>query len=152
MEPVTVRLCTAQEIYGADNAAALWAEYAAESAIPEIGEHNPQTGMYRAMEDAGLLHTFGAFRGEALVGVLSMLVSMIPHFGRVIASTESFFVREADRKSGAGMVLLKMAEGRARELGAVAFYASSPVGSRLERVLGRVGYRPANTLFVKGLA
>jgi len=147
----TIRRCSAAEIYTAPNADALWAEYAAESALPELGPRNPQVEMYQAMEDAGVLAAFGAFRGDTLVGALALLISVVPHFGRAIATTETYFVRAEDRCGGTGAMLLKAAEEYARSRGAVAFFVSAPAGGRLERVMPRMGYRASNATFVKGL-
>lgn len=151
MDPVTIRQCHAAEIYNAPNAAALWAEYAAESATAEMGPHNPQIALYQTLEDTGVLTVFGAFRDEALVGVIVTLISMVPHFGRTIATTESFFVRKEDRKGGTGAALLAAAEAFARQRGVTAYYVTAPTGGRLERALPHLGYRASNTVFVKGL-
>lgn len=147
-----IRLCTPREIFSAPNVSALWEEYARESAAPELGEHDPQVDMYEAMWAAGALYALGAFDDEQLVGVIVLLVSSVPHFGKRIATTESFFVRRAARSRGLGLRLLRAAEVLAADQGAQAFYVSSPAGGALEQVLPRAGYRHANALFVRRLA
>lgn len=151
MDPITLRQCRAVEIYAAANAAALWAEYAAESSIPELGPHDPQIPIYQNLEDAGVMTVFGAFLGEELAGMITVLISVVPHYGRKIATTESFFVCAKARSSGAGVKLLKAAEDYARAAGAVAFFVSAPAGGRLERVMPHWGYRESNRVFVRGL-
>lgn len=133
------------------NLADLLAEYAQESALDALGSANPQFETYRQMQAMGVAHVLAAFQDEALVGFLVLLVSVVPHFGKPIASTESYFVAQASRKTGAGLKLLHEAEQIARQLGAVGFFVSAPTGSRLAQVLPGVGYRETNRLFFRGL-
>lgn len=149
MEPITIRPCTVADIESAPNA--LLAEYGRESAIPELGPVNPQFPIYKVMEANGSVRMIGAFRGDQIVGFIALLVSVLPHFGVVVGTTESFFVASHDRKSGAGLRLLRAAEDMAREMGAVGFFVSTPVGSRLERVMPGIGYRETNRVFFRSL-
>ncbi len=151
MEPVTIRLCQACEIYNAPNAAVLWDEYAREAMPAELSYHAPQVEAYERLYQAGVLHPFGAFRGDELVGVLAMIVTQVPHYDRPIATTESFFVCADARKGGAGTGLLKAAENHAKALGARALFISAPANSRLDLILPKVGYRLSNHIFVRGL-
>src|SRR5207302_758034 len=77
------------------DAAALLAEYSAECSIPEIGTPNPQREMYAKMESCGLMHSFGAFEGDDLVGFATILVCVLPHYGKKIATVESLFLAKA---------------------------------------------------------
>jgi GNAT superfamily N-acetyltransferase len=104
------------------------------------------------LEQVGTAHTIGAFREDDLVGFIIVLVAVLPHFGRRVASTESFFVAQSERKSGAGLQLLREAERLARELGAVGFFVSAPIGSRLASVMPRARYREASTIFFRSFA
>lgn len=134
------------------NLFALFAEYAQESATPELGVPDVQLEMYRQMEAAGALKILGAYQGNTLIGFLVMLVTVVPHFGRLIASTESYFVTKSARRGGTGIKLLRCAEQLARDLGAVAFFVSAPSGGRLAQVMPRMGYRETNRIFMRGLA
>lgn len=149
----TVRPCTIADLERAPNADALLAEYTAESAIPELGPtvRQAELAQYKAMEAAGLLHMLGAFRGDGLmVGFLTLLIAPLPHFGgRPVASTESFFVAAPERRSGAGLKLLRAAEQRAAEQGAAGLLMSAPVGGRLAQVLPRAGYRETSRVFFR---
>ena len=106
--------------------------YADESAIPGMPRPNRQNQMYLQMEQAGLIHWAGAFVGVQLVGFVSLLVSVLPHYGATVGTTESFFVDPEYRKTGAGKMLLREAEKIAASLGAVALLVSAPSGGRLE--------------------
>lgn len=151
MEPVEIRSCTVAEMEHAPNLADLLAEYAIESAIPGMGPPKAQLETYRQLEAVGALHLFGAFQGDALVGFLVMIVSVLPHYGALVASTESYFVACKARKSGAGLKLLQEAENLARILGVAGFFVSAPIGGRLERVMSGKGYRETNRVFFRGL-
>lgn len=152
MAPVEIRRCAFAEIEHAPGLAGLMAEYDAESAMPELAPHSPQFDTYHALEQLGTAHTIGAFQGNDLVGFIIVLVAVLPHFGRRVASTESFFVARSVRKSGAGLRLLREAEHLAQELGAVGFFVSAPIGSRLEAVMPKAGYREASTIYFRGLS
>jgi hypothetical protein len=152
MEQLAIRPCTVADIESAPNLASLLSEYGGESAIPELGPVNPQFPLYKAMEANGSVRMIGAFQGAEIVGFVALLVSVLPHFGVVVGTTESYFVASADRKSGAGLGLLHAAEDMARELGALGFFVSAPVGSRLERVMRGIGYRETNRVFFRSLA
>ncbi|QQV54340.1 GNAT family N-acetyltransferase [Ralstonia syzygii subsp. celebesensis] len=130
----------------------LLAEYAAESGIPELGAAHAQVEIYRALEAGGVLHVLGAFRGDDLVGFAFVLVSVLPHFGQVVGTTESYFVTRDARKGGAGLALLRAAEKLSRERGAKAFMVSAPAESRLTCVMPGAGYRETNRVFFKALA
>jgi GNAT superfamily N-acetyltransferase len=148
-----VRPCSFGELEKAPNIADLVAEYAAESATAGLGPVNPQWRMYEAMEAAGMARLLCAYQDGVLVGSLVLLVSVVPHFGVPIASTESFFVTAAARKNGAGPMLQREAERMARDMGAVGFFISAPTGSRLAEVMSKAkGWRETNRVFFRELA
>ena len=151
MKPLII-LSTVANMEREPNLAALFAEYAQESATPELGTPDVQLEMYRQMEAAGALKILAAYDESAtLVGFMVLIVSVVPHFGRCIASTESYFVTKSARGGGTGIKLLHCAEQLARDLGAVAFFVSSPSNGRLAKVMPRMGYRETNRVFMRGL-
>jgi GNAT superfamily N-acetyltransferase len=149
MANLDIRRGTVLELECAEGMDRLLAEYSAESAIKEIGPHNPQWQSYRAMEQAGMLSTFIASDGDQVVGFLLLLLPVLPHFGRCVAVTESYFVAQAHRKTGAGTHLRLAAEAAAAAAGARGMLMSSPEGGQLGQVLPRVGYRKTNETFFK---
>ena len=152
MEPISVKPFPIADFEAAPNMAELLAEYAQESALDELGAANPQFATYRQMEAMGAARMLAAFQGDTLVGFLVVIISVVPHFGKPVASTESFFVAQAARKTGAGLKLLHEAEQIARESGAVGFFVSAPTGSKLADVLDNLKpYRETNRLFFRGL-
>ena len=89
---------------------------------------------------------------ELLVGFVTVLVSVFPHVGVLMASTESLFVAKEYRKTGAGLKLIRSAESCAKEGGAPCLFISSPFGGNLAEVLPQVGYTETNRVFFRNLA
>lgn len=152
MDQLTVRRCTVAELEHAQGFSVLGEEYAAESSRADLGTCHPQVGAYKQLESIGLMHFAGAWIGEELVGLVSVGVTTVPHYVGPIATTESYFVRQHARKSGAGKLLLDIAEDIALERGAVGLFVSAPTDSRLSVVLPRTGYQRTNEVFFKRLA
>lgn len=151
MEPAIIKRCTLDQIEAAQNLPALLEEYGAESSIDGLGKQDMQGDTYRALEATGLLHIAGAWVGEELAGFIAVLVSVLPHYGKKVCISESYFVASAHRKSGAGLLLLKEAERIGEEHGAAGVLLSAPTGGRLASVLPARGYRQTNDVFFKPL-
>jgi len=149
LSTITVRRCTSLELEQSPALSRLLAEYGEESGIPALGPQNPQFLTYQAMESAGISFAFGAFNDEGLVGFLIILVAVLPHFGRKVASSESFFVSPAAREGGTGLRLLHLAEEFAQEQGAAGLFVSAHTGGRLEQVLPRLAYNETSRVFFK---
>jgi GNAT superfamily N-acetyltransferase len=150
---VEIRPCSFDDLDASAEFPALLAQYAAESSHPELGAPCAQIETYRAMERTGMLHVIGAFAADQLAGFLLITVVVLPHYGVLAATAESFFVAPEYRKSGAGLRLLAAGEALARGLGARAMLVSAPVGGALSRVMSaRRSYRLSNEVFVKALA
>ena len=131
----------------------LIAEYAQESSIPEIGEIDPQPLMYAAMEQTGILQCIGAFEWNRLVGFANVLCSVLPHYGKKVATIESIFVARASRPGGIGLKLMEAAESHAKASGCTAILYSAPTAGSLERLLSakRKHYKRTNAIFCRSL-
>lgn len=149
MTPITIRHCAATELLDAPNRHELWDEYALESSINGLPHPNVQIDMYRMLEQQGVIQLIGAFDDTKLIGFVAVLANVLPHYGVVMAITESFFVSKAYRKTGAGLKLLRAAEGHARSIMAPGLLVSAPFGGRLAEVLPHVGYDETNRVFFK---
>jgi GNAT superfamily N-acetyltransferase len=149
---IDIHRCTIAEIEAAPNLAEVLAEYARESSIQEMGPASAQFETYRALEATGMFHPIGAFENGRLVGFIFPIVVVLPHYGVLAATVESFFVPQADRKKGIGLFLIHQAEVLAKGLGAKALLFSAPAGGSLAQVLPGRGYRHSNNVFVKGMA
>lgn len=146
-----IRPCKVEDIRNATGIDSLLGGYADESSISEIGNYFPNWETYVAMEDAGILHVIGVFNGDTIVGFASVLITELPHYSRVVATTESFYVDLNHRKSGTGQSLLRVIEALAIDLGASTLLVSAPHNGRLEKLLPHKGYRETNRVFTKAL-
>jgi GNAT superfamily N-acetyltransferase len=131
----------------------LLAEYAAECSLPELGEIAPQYYLYEAMERSGTLRSFGVFNDDRLVGFATLLLYVLPHYGKKVATTESIFISAAQRVTGIGSKLLDFIENYARENDCTAVLYSAPTGSQFAKLLGlQKTYRHSNDTFIRSLA
>jgi GNAT superfamily N-acetyltransferase len=151
---VVIRRVSVDEVFDEKGFQALRDEYEAEaSRDPALRNKEPDRKGYDALVRAGLMVALGAFAGERLVGVATVLFSPVLHAGmEYIAVTETLFVAKAHRAGGLGLRLLRAAEAVAAEHGAKGLYVSAPTGGVLERVLPRRGYRETNKVFYRSFA
>jgi GNAT superfamily N-acetyltransferase len=152
MRDIVIRECSPDELANASNFDGLCAEYAAESGIAEFGEHKVDLAMYRAIEATGIGCCIGAWRGDELVGFVALTLTLMPHYSQIVGSVVSHFVASSARKGGTGTRIRQFAERIAAERGAVGMMLSAPLGSRLDAILPRSGYRATHHLYFKGFA
>jgi hypothetical protein len=146
---LTIRLVGITDLLEAKE---LIAEYAAECSIPAIGEISPQAGMYEVLEHSGAFRCFGAFDGDRLVGFATVITTVFPHYGKMVATVESLFVASESRKGIAGTELLEAIDAYAEGTGCVAIVYSAPTGSRLEKLLsGKKRFSRTNEIFCRSL-
>lgn len=147
---IAIRKISISDIEAAPNLAALLDEYASESAIQGLPPPDAKMARYKQIESACILHTFGAYLGDLLVGFITVLTSILPHYSIPISTSESFFVAKEHRKTGAGFMLLREAERFAKEVGSNGILIVAPTGSRLCAVLSGAGYRETNRVYFRG--
>lgn len=149
---VMIRKTTVSEVETNENFPALAKEYAEESAIHGLPSPDEKLSVYRVIEASGVFHVYGAFLLDKLIGFISVLTPVIPHYGVMIAVSESFFVAKDQRRTGAGLKLLRAAEAHACSAGSPGMLVSAPLGGILAEVLPCVGYRETNRVFFKEMA
>lgn len=137
------------DILGAREFPALVEEYAAECAVEGLPPPRPRIEKYGPLEWTGQLHSFAAARDGRLVGFITVLATVLPHFDIQVAGAESFFVTASDRKRGAGLRLLAAAEDQARAMDSPGLMVCTPLAGRLFEILPRRGYVETNRVFFK---
>ncbi len=143
--------CSALEIINHPDFEELRKEYIAECANAHLPIPKEKLEMYKALDNSGTLHCFCAMEDEKMLGFVMLLAPILPHYGRLIAITESLFVAKAYRKSGAGLRLIRCAEKCAKELGSPAILSSAPLGGSLDKLLPRLKYTATNRAYIKDL-
>lgn len=147
---IAIKAVRASEIL---NSEALIAEYAAECSIPAIGKINPQGDIYAVLEQSGIMRCFMAYDGEQKIGFATMLMAVLPHYGKRIATLESLFIAKAHRSSSAGRELMRTVEAEAASSGCEGILYSSPAGGQLERLLeASKPYQRTNAVFFRRLS
>ena len=147
---LTIRACTISELMGVSNFNDLLEEYAEESSIPGLPKPSAKLDLYVNLETHGGMYTMCALYDGVLIGYISVLAPVLPHYSALVAVTESFFVAKEHRKTGAGIKLLRAAEDYAKSLKSPGLLVSAPFGGSLSDVLPRVGYAETNRVFFKG--
>lgn len=147
-----VRTITFGELESDPNFRWLIQAYAEESQLVGLPPANCQSDLYRQMEASGAFHVLGAYQNGELVGFLNFLVTVLPHYGAKVATTESIFVAQEFRRTGAGVKLIREMEKISAELGAVGALVSAPFGGRLADVMPGLKYRQTNQIFFKAIA
>lgn len=144
-----VRPCTIAEVFGSPEFLPLIEEYAAECAVLDLPHPRAQMASYEQLEVMGNLTAFGAWLDGALIGFIGVMLPKLLHYDETVAVSQSFFVGAAHRRTGAGLRLLKLAEGFSKEKKTPGFLVSAPLFSDLSDLLPQVGYTPCSAIFFK---
>lgn len=111
-------------------------EYSAECSLPELGPAVPQRELYATLEASGGFQAFGVYGAGGLVGFATVLVYVLPHYGKKIATTESIFVAKEYTGVTPALLMLNLHE-HARNSGCSEFMYSAPKGSRFDQRLSQ---------------
>jgi len=148
---IEIRKYTIGELDKAPNVLELFKEYEAESAIVGLPPISAKLDLYLYLEKNGSLTIFGAFLRDVLIGFVTVLAPVIPHYGIVVATTESIFVAKKYRMTGAGLKLLKAAEDHAITVGSPGLLLSAPKDGALMSLLPRLGYTETSRIYFRKL-
>ena len=130
----------------------LVAEYGEECKMMGMPEPEWAVEMYRGMEQMGIVQCLVLRNTEyKLVGFAVLFCTVVPHYSKLVVTTESLFVTKEYRKGGGGMKLIRAIEGHAKNIGAVGLLLSAPEGGSLAQVAPKIGYTHASNVFFKGL-
>lgn len=142
----------ASDLLTAPGGEVLFAAYAEECSIPSIGKPDPQPEIYQMMEDSGLMKCFGLYDGPQIVGFASVLITVLPHYGKQVATSESLFVDRKYRKSFGSGKLFSAVEAFAGASGCIAIMFIAPEGSEFAEFLdGREEYERTNVVHCRRL-
>ena len=147
---LVIRRCDVEEILKASNIIELLEEYAVESAISGLPKPAHKAELYRQFTAADIMECFAAFLDDLLIGFITVLSPVMPHYSIPVSVTESFFVAKEHRKTGAGLKLLHFVEKCMQEKGAQGLLVSAPYGGSLAEVLPKIGYKETNRVFFRG--
>lgn len=148
--PITIRKISVQETWESPNWPKMLGEYKGECVFEGLPPVVLNKDLYKQLERASVLHTFGAFEGPVLIGHINMMITPSTHYKCLMASTESFFVLNEYRDTGVGLKLLREAENFAKECKVGGLLVSSPKGQKLASVLERKkDYIETTRVFVK---
>ena len=165
---VTVLPVSIAMIFDAPNGGDLIRAYAAECLVPDA---EPQRPMYEAMESARILHCWAAYLTEDIaphlptapalpepralpppIGFCSIITTVVPHDGHLVATTESIFVDSAYRHTSAFEDLFTAAEKYATAAGCRVLTSGARIGSALDKVLTRrIGFTRTHSQHTKWL-
>lgn len=150
---VAIRPISYAEILQAPNAQELINGYAAECSLPEIGECCPQSDTYQMLEESGVLQAFGVYSAFGwMIGFAVVLVSILPHYSKRVASLESIYVDPEHRDHSVGKSLMLTVEQFADDMDCEAVLYSAPVGTRFDRYLSLCSdYRHSNNVYCRRL-
>lgn len=146
---LVIRKSTIDEIDNSPNTLRLLEEYAIESSIEGLPKPSAKLIIYKHLESAGTLMPIIALKDNNLIGLVSILAPIIPHYGILVAVAESLFVMKEYRNTGAGLKLIRAAEKYAKEIGSPGLLLSAPTGGELEKILPRMGYKETNKAFFR---
>ena len=142
---------TVAEFAAEPNFQELLDEYAKELVVEGAPKFGAKMEMYYTLEAANALSVFVAYLDGVAIGFVTVLTSIFPHCGVLMATTESLFVLKQHRKTGAGLKLIRAAEGHAKERGSPCLFISAPFGGNLAEVLPHIGYIETNRVFFRKL-
>ena len=149
---MTIQQVSFSAILDAPNAAALLREYEAECSIPAIGPIKPNRAIYEQLEQNGVAYCFGVYLGDVLVGFANLLMTVMPHYSRKVATLESIFVMREARGMVSGAELMRRIEQFALDAGCVGILYSARAGSSFEALLdAKKDYQRTNSVFFRSL-
>ncbi len=150
MRPVVIKKCLVSDIENAPNIVGLLENYARECAIEGMPLPIPNWLLYEKLEAIGALQFIHALCDDMLIGFVTVISNIVPHYNALTSVTESFYVLPEYRKTGAGLKLRTAAEEHAKEIGAPGLLISAPIDGVLAKLLEfDDNYKETNRVFFK---
>lgn len=147
---VITKNCSVANLLVEPNFYEMLEKYAVERALEGLPHPRANIAMYKQLESLGKLYPIAAYFNEFLVGFANVLMAENQHCSTCIAVTESYFVLEEYRKTGAGTLLRREAEMKAKTLGSPGLFITAAMGSNLLLALeGSKDYDETGRIFLK---
>ena len=124
-------------------------EYSISSKSSLMPTHIPDKDMYIELEKKGLLKSFAVYNENKMIGFITCIMTVMPHYSEMCATIESLFVSKEHRKFGTAKRLLGIAEQEAKDNECVAMFMSAPIGGRLELATKGLGFTPTHITYTK---
>ncbi|MGL4666327.1 MAG: GNAT family N-acetyltransferase, partial [Saezia sp.] len=106
---------------------------------------------YAHLQEKGLLIALVALDEGKMVGYACALLAPNLHYGYLMGVNDVVFVRESYRYKGYGLRLMREMEKKVGERGARFMVWQAKLGSSLNKILPRLGYRAEEVNYIKEL-
>ena len=146
-----IRKIKIEEILYSPDGREMFLNYALDSKNSLTPDVNLDNDMYVKFEEVGALDCVGAYDGDKLVGFITGITSIIPHYSKPATTIESFYVVKQYRKGGTGKKLLEELTEFAKQRGSTNIFMTALIGSDLEKVAPYYGFTPTNIAYTKKL-
>lgn len=127
-------------------------EYGEECGIEGLPTPQARFESYRALQNSGSMNIIAAYYDKKLIGFVSILTPVMPHYSIKLCVLESIFVAKDKRNTGAGIRLIKAAEQFSANAGSPGLLISAPYGGDLAELLPKMEYVETNRVFFKKLS
>lgn len=133
--------------------AGLWQEELEELAGNGEAEHGiaPNLGMYAALDESGKLVLVTARKAGLLIGYCLVMISQHPHFPVFCGFEDLFFLTKAERRGMTAVRLVERTRAELARLGCQKVYWMAPEHTKVGMLYGRLGMKPAYTMYVDKL-
>ena len=145
----TVKLISIDTFFSYKHIDSLLQEYSDESKGVLVPVVKTDIVLYKTLEDLGILDLIVMYNDETIVGFISLMTTVMPHYSEKASTVESIFVLKEHRKFGTGKVLISKAESIAKDKDAKAMFMSAPKDGVLSKVIGTYGFTETNTVYTK---
>ena len=145
----TVKLISIDTFFSYKHIDSLLREYSDESRGALVPVVKTDIVLYKTLEDLGILDLIVVYDDEVIVGFISLMTTVMPHYSEKASTVESIFVLKEHRKFGTGKILVNKAESIAKSKSAKVMFMSAPKDGVLSKVVGTYGFTETNTTYTK---
>jgi GNAT superfamily N-acetyltransferase len=104
---------------------------------------------YLELDALGVHYAVLAFDCNELIGYNSMLITESPHNRKIIATTDTIFIKKEYRKGGLGTQMIKIAEEEAKKRGASDIMVTFKNSDNHPEIVKELGFFSYETIYAK---